>query len=335
MLSLAAGLGGQLRRGYRAGCSVSAVPSAEGLRAVVVCGMGGSGVGGDVLRSLFSGTLPVPLVVVKGYSVPAFCDGDTLVLASSFSGHTEETVAAYRQAVAKGCRVLTFSGGGELAALSEADQVPHVRLPDDVSMPRAALGYLAGAPIGVLDTMGLIPPASEGIESAALLLEGLAARLGPGIGSEANEAKALAAWIGDRVPVVWGSEGLAETAAVRWKTQVNENAKGPAWAAVLPELDHNEVEGWTDGTGSGFAAIVLRHPGEHPKTARRVEATIEAVAPSGLEVREVKASGDGPMDWLFSLVMLGDFATTYLAVARGQDPMPIPVLTGLKRRLSE
>ena len=114
---------------------------------------------------------------------------------------------------------------------------------------------------------------------------------GPDVGLETNEAKRLAAWIGDRVPVIWGSEGLAEAAALRWKAQVNENAKGPAWSSVLPELDHNEVEGWAAGTGDAFAGIVLRHPGEHSKTARRVEATVEAVAASGLAVREVTASG--------------------------------------------
>ena len=163
----------------------------------------------------------------------------------------------------------------------------------------------------------------------------LAARFGPDVDRADNEAMQLAEWIGGRVPVIWGSEGLAEAAALPWKGQVNENAKGPAWASVLPELDHNEVEGWSEGAGTGHAAIVLRHPGELPGMARRIEATVEAVRPSGLDVREVYASGSSPLEWLFSLVAIADFATIYLGVLRGRDPMPIPILTGLKGRLAE
>ena len=335
MLSLAAELGDQLEAGHRSGLAGDALPSAEGLTAVVVCGMGGSGVGGDILRAVLSSRVGLPIVVVKGYALPAFCGRDTLVVASSFSGNTEEAIAAYEQAVARECRVVAVSGGGQLAALAEADQVPHVALPPDVPMPRAALGYLAGVPLGIMEAIGLVPGMEREVEVTVRLLRGLSARLGPGAGFESNEAKALAAWIGDRVPVVWGSEGLAEAAALRWKTQVNENAKGPAWHSVFPELDHNEVEGWSAGSGKDHVAIALRHPGEHPKVAARVEATSEAIRDAGLEVREVHGSGGGPLEWLFSLVMLGDFVTTYLGVLRGHDPMPIPVLTGLKQRLGE
>jgi glucose/mannose-6-phosphate isomerase len=335
MLALAASLGEQLRAGYAGGVSVAALPSGEGVRAVVLCGMGGSGVGGDMVRSLLASRLPVPVVVVKGQTLPELCGRDTLVIASSFSGDTAETVTAYEQAVARGCRVVAVSSGGALAALAEADQVPHARLPGDIPMPRAALGHLAGVPFGILEATGLVAPLTEEVDATARLLEGLAHRLGPDVDMVSNEAKQVAAWIGGRVPVFWGTEGPAEAVAGRWKTQVNENAKGPAWWAVLPELDHNEVEGWTEGTGQGHAAVVLRHGGEPPGMRARVEATIEAVRPSGLEVRQVHASGSGPMEWMFSLVMLGDFATTYLGVLRGRDPMPIPILTGLKRRLAE
>jgi glucose/mannose-6-phosphate isomerase len=185
----------------------------------------------------------------------------------------------------------------------------------------------------VLAAMGSIPPVDDEVGSAAGLLGRMAAALGPQAPIAANEAKRLAEWLGDRTPVVWGSEGPAEAAALRWKTQFNENAKVPAWASVLPELDHNEIEGWSEGRGNGFGALVLRHPGEHPRIPARVEATMEAAAPSGLEVRQVHAEGQRPLEWLLSLVMLGDFASIYLAVLRSVDPMPIPMLTGLKERL--
>jgi glucose/mannose-6-phosphate isomerase len=133
--------------------------------------------------------------------------------------------------------------------------------------------------------------------------------------------------------VVWGSEGVAEAAALRWKTQTNENGKLPAWASVLPELDHNEIEGWSVGVGTPFALIVLRHPGEHPRVEARVTATLDLLRASGLDARQVHAEGSTPMGWLFSLIMLGDFVTTYEAIGRGVDPTPIPVLSALKERL--
>ncbi len=333
MLGSIAGLGGQLQKGYDLGRSAAALPLGEGVTAVVICGMGGSGIGGDVIRALSAGRTGFPVVVVKGHELPEFCGRDTLVLAESFSGNTEETLAAYAEAVRRGCRVVAVSAGGRLAALAEADETPHLALPTDVGMPRAALGYLAGAPLGILEAAELIPPAEEDIDRTVALLDAASEELGPHRSTEANPAKALAAWVGDRVSVIWGSSGVAEVAAVRWKTQFNENAKRPAFHSVLPELDHNEIEGWREGAGAGFAVILLRHPGESGRMGRRIDATLEAIAPSGLDVRQVHARGRTPLEWLFSLIMTGDFATVYTAILHGIDPTPVPVLTGLKDRL--
>jgi glucose/mannose-6-phosphate isomerase len=251
----------------------------------------------------------------------------------SFSGNTEETLSAYREAVIRGCRVVAMSSGGELTALAQEDLVPLVPIPPEVPVPRAALGYLAAGPIGVLDAMGVIPPAGEEIDRTARLMEGLADRLGPDRRSESNPAKSLALWLAGKTAVVWGSEGLAEAPALRWKAELNENAKVPAFSAILPELDHNEVEGWSPGTGSGYALVVLRHRMEHPRVAERVAATLDALGGSGLEARQVHAEGSSPLEQLFSLVMMGDFTATYLGIVRGVDPTPIPVLSALKERL--
>jgi len=332
MLEMVARTGSQLRRGFELGRSGAALPSAEGLGSIVVCGMGGSGVSGDVLRVLFAGRLPVPILVEKGYVLPASCHDRALVFAVSFSGNTEETLSAYGEGVARSCRMVAVSAGGELAAFAAADGVPHVRLPDDVAMPRAALGYLAGALIGCLEAIGMVEASAE-VDSAARLLDELAPSLGPARPAEENEAKLIAAWLGARTPLVWGSEGLAQAAALRWKCQLNENAKMPAFHDVLPELDHNEVEGWSARSGEAFAAVVLRHAGEDPRIQARVDATLSAVAPSGLEARQVHARGSSPAERLFSLIVLGDFASVYAALLRGIDPTPVPILTGLKARL--
>jgi glucose/mannose-6-phosphate isomerase len=295
--------------------------------------MGGSGIVGDVLRTLLSDRLPVPVLGIKGYGLPGFCGKDTLVLAVSYSGDTEETLAAYAQAVAAGCRVIVVASGGELAALAGTDGVPRVALPGHVPAPRAALGYLAGAALGVLEAIGVVVDAGAEVGPTATALAELASELGPDRPAGTNRAKSLALWLLGRIPVVWGSEGPAEAAALRWKTQFNENAKIPAFHAVLPELDHNEIEGWSEQTGGPFGLVVLRHGHEHPRMAARMKATMQAIAGSGLESREVRAEGSTPLEALFSLLMVGDFVSTYLAILREVDPLPVRVLTQLKQRL--
>jgi glucose/mannose-6-phosphate isomerase len=333
-LGQAAGLGRQLRRGFRTAREADGLPSGDGLRAVVVCGMGGSGVAGDVLRGLYADRVPLPIVVNKAYALPEFAGPHTLVAALSFSGNTEETLSAYGEGVARGCRVLTVSAGGALAERAAGDGVAHVPLPTDVPMPRMAVGDLSASLIGALDAMGVVPSAQEEVDEAASLLDDLAARLGPDRPADGNTAKDLAAWIGARTPVVWGSEGLAEAPAGRFRTQVNENAKAPAFSAVLSELDHNEIEGWSAGSGEGYACVALRHAREHPRVGDRLVATLEAIAEAGLECRELRAEGRAPTEILFSLIMLVDFVATYLALLRGVDPTPVPVLMTLKQRLA-
>lgn len=333
MLSLVASTGRQLSDGFIAGSGAEGLPSGEGLRSLVVCGMGGSGVNGDAIRGLYATRLTVPITVCKGYLLPESCGRDTLVLAVSFSGNTEETLAAYVDAVSRGARVVAIGGSGELAGLAEADDVARVPTQAGHSVPRAALGFLLGAAIGVLDAVGLVPPAAESVDDAAVHLDGLADSLGPDRPVEGNEAKRLAAWIGNRTPVIWGTEGLAEAAAMRWKTQFNENAKAPAFWGVIPEVDHNEIEGWADQAGRGFVALVLRCRGEHPRMAARVAATGEVLSGSGLDLREVQNEAAGSLAALLSLILVGDFTSTYLAILRGVDPTPVPALTALKERL--
>jgi glucose/mannose-6-phosphate isomerase len=333
MLDLVAALGIQLGEAFQVARRATRLPSVDGLRSIAVCGMGGSGIVGDVIRAAWAERLSVPVVPVKGYKLPGFCGPDTLVLAVSYSGETEETLAAYAQAVGSGCRVVAISSGGQLADLARTDGIPHVHAPGHVPAPRAALGHLIGACAGVLEATGLIPDAGAELSDASGVLEQLGSELGPDRSTDGNRAKSLAAWLQDRTPVVWGSEGLAEAAALRWKSQFNENAKRPAFHAILPELDHNEIEGWTEGAGDRFAVVVLRHSLEHPRVAKRVDATREAIAGSGLELREVSVGGGGPVAILLSLVMLGDFASTYAAILAGVDPLPVDVLTRLKERL--
>jgi glucose/mannose-6-phosphate isomerase len=297
--------------------------------------MGGSGIAGDVLRSVVADRLDVPVVVSKAYRLPAFCGPETPVVALSYSGETEETLSAYAEATARGCPVVAVASGGELVARAEADGAVALRLPADVPMPRAALGYLAGALLGWVGIAGGMDLEGEFTE-AITEVDRCASRWGPSEGQDTNDAKALALWLRDRIPVVWGSEGIGEAAALRWKTQVNENAKGHAFWGVLPEADHNEVEAWgSTGTGTGdrFGLVVLRHGGEHPRIAARVRASVDAIEAGPLEWREAVVAGGAAATSLFSMISLGDFVSVYLAILRGVDPMPVPVLSSLKHRL--
>lgn len=332
MLGVVAGSGRQLLEGLAAGRAAGVAPGAD-VRSVVLCGMGGSAVAGDLARSGLGGELAVPLVVVRGYGLPGFCGPGTLVVAVSHSGNTEETLAAYDDARRRGCRVVAVSAGGELARRARRDGVPHAAVPGAALMPRSAVGHLAGAVLGILEAAGVTSGVGPALERTAATLEALARELGPERPADENEAKSLALWLLGGTPLVWGSEGVAEGPALRWKTQLNENAKVPAFHAVLPELDHNEVEGWCQGAGAGYRVVVLRHPGEHPRVAARVEATLASLEGSGLAFRAVHAVGHTPLEWVFSLVLEGDFVSTYLALARGVDPTPVPVLAALKERL--
>ncbi len=321
---------GQLSAAYRA--AVDQAPPVAGAASVTFCAMGGSAAAGDVVAGAYREGLPVPMSTVRGYVLPAHCGPDDLVVCVSYSGNTEETLSAYAEAVGRGCRVLAISAGGELADRAGADGMPAVLVPNSARQPRAALGALVGAVLGGL--RGLVPTEGE-IEAAAESVSSVAERLGPGIDSIRNPAKSIVSWLGDRIPVVWGSEGVSEAAAVRWKAAFNENAKIPAFASALPELDHHEVEGWSEGWGGGFRLVVLRHEAEHESVGPRVQATLEAIDGSGLETREVHAPAGTPIAAALTLMMLGDCASAYHALARGIDPAPIEAIGRVKARLAD
>jgi glucose/mannose-6-phosphate isomerase len=332
MLQAVAGLGEQLRTGFHIGAK-AATPRVAGPTAMVVCGMGGSGIAGDVVRSLLGARLDVPFLVSKADRLPAFCGPDTLVFPVSYSGGTQETLRCLDQAIERGCRVVSIGAGGPLAERAGTAGAAHLEVPGDAAVPRAALGYLAGALLGWLDrwaNLGLAADVVAGTKS----LHALATRWSPSQPAEGNDAKIVAGWLLGRIPVMWGSSGLMEAAALRFKNQVNENAKVPAFHSVLPELDHNEIEGWAPGAGEEFAIVALRHDGEPPDVADRFDASLELVKGSGVPVREFRVEGRTDFERLFGTILLGDFASAYLAILRGIDPTPIPVLTGLKTRLA-
>jgi glucose/mannose-6-phosphate isomerase len=333
MLGTVAALGEHVAAGYAAGRATSGLPSLDGVTSVVFCGMGGSAVAGDVLKHTFRDRLSVPVDVNRSPLLPAHAGPHTLVLVSSFSGETSETLSAAREAVRRGCRVVAVTSGGTLGALCAEHDIAVAPVPPGFQ-PRAALGHLTFAMLGALEAARLLPPLAGEVAEATSALARSAADLAPGVPTAQNLAKELAAWLGDRVAVVWGAEGIGSVAAMRWKTQLNENGKVPAWHATMSELDHNEVVGWVEPFGAMHAIVALRSAHEHPELAARFALSADIATAAGVEVREVWAPELGPLASLLSLVHIGDFASCYVGLARGEDPTPVDVISGLKAALA-
>jgi glucose/mannose-6-phosphate isomerase len=299
---------------------------------LVVAGMGGSASGARLALAALGPQLRRPLVVADDYGLPPWTGPETLVLCSSYSGATEETLAAYDAAVERGAPRVVATTGGPLAERARRDRVPVIPIPGGFQ-PRAAVGYALGAVLEVAALAGAAPSQRDDVERAATLVEALAAGWGPE-GPEDGEAKVLARRLHGTAPVVLGAE-LAAPVAYRWKCQFNENASMPAFASVLPEADHNEVVGWAAAREYGdFAFVSLEDPHAHPRNRIRSELTAGIAGDGAACVVRVSARGDGDVERLVSLVLLGDFVSIYTAVLRGVDPVEIPAIDALKSALT-
>lgn len=313
------------------------LPSAERVSSVLFCGMGGSGIGGGAVGAAATSSGRVPTVAHRSYGLPAWCGPGCLVVASSYSGGTEETLDAFRAAVEMDLRGVAVTSGGALA--DEADRAGWVvaRVASGL-MPRYAVGWMTAVPALVLARPGLLSLPDGWAESAARLLDRRVAEWGPGSPRSENPAKALAHDLDGALPVVWGGDGVSAVAAARWVCDLNENAKTPAHAASLPEGDHNEIVAWAREGAEGRPAarrvlVWLRTSEEHPGVAARFAATSEEVRGSFDAVREVEGRGGDPLTRFLDLALLSGFVSVYLALLRGVDPVPIASIERLKAHL--
>ena len=332
MFDITAALPEQIEDAARAARDIDGLPERETIEHVVVLGMGGSGIAGDLLQAAAGPFMAVPVVTVKSYELPAFVGEGSLVFAMSFSGNTEETVEAATAAAMEGAKIVAVTSGGDLGRLAEGWNAPVIDVPSSIPQPRAALGAMAIPPMIVLEQIGLFPGATQWIDLAVSQLQRRRDRLT----RDGNEAEQLARRIGRTVPLVYGGGAVGATAAQRWKTQVNENAKAPAFWAAQPELCHNEVCGWGqhgDVTRQMMTLIALRHDSEHPQVTRRFELVFDYVREAVASIEEVRAEGEGDLAQLLDLILFGDFVSLHMAYQEGIDPGPVPVLVELKQRL--
>lgn len=299
---------------------------------LVVAGMGGSAIGGVLARAALGDQASRPILAARDYALPPWSTGEETVLCASYSGDTEETLACYEAAGVLGARRVVVTTGGRLAELAREDGVPVIPLPGGFQ-PRAAVAYMLVSALEVAFLCGAAPRLAAEIDVAAAHLGSLVEEWGPD-GADDSLAKTLARALHASVPVIVGS-GLTAPIAYRWKTQMNENAKLPAFAHELPEADHNEIVGWSgaDDLGS-FSAVFLTDCDTHPRTKVRLELTEELVAPHATSTHVVATLGETALERVMSLVLLGDLVSLYAAVLRGLDPSPVPTIESLKSALA-
>ena len=299
---------------------------------LVIAGMGGSAIGGALARAALGDRASRPIVLARDYGLPPWTTPDATVLCASYSGNTEETLAAYEAAGALGTRRIVATTGGKLAESARADGVPVIPLPGGF-LPRVAVAYLLVVGLEVAGLCGVAPRVHLEIDVAAAHAEQLVAEWGPD-GDEDNLAKAIARGLHGTIPQIAGS-GLTAPIAYRWKSQINENVKQPAFSHELPELDHNEIVGW-EGAGElgRFSAVFLADSDLHPRIQQRIELTRGLIASQAAATYRVESRGEHQTERLISLVLLGDLVSIYMAVLRGVDPSPIDVLDRLKGELA-
>jgi len=289
---------------------------------LMVCGMGGSAIGGDLAAAALGDLLTGQLLTVRGYALPSWATPEWTVLCSSYSGDTEETLACFSAAEALGARRIVASTGGTLVEDAREAGVPVIGLPGLLPAPRTAVAYMLVCATEVAALAGVAPRIHTEIDAAAAFLEAESGRL-------QERAKEIASRLDGRMAVVTGAD-LTAPVARRWKTQINENAKVPAFFSELPEANHNEICGWED---ENLAAVLLEDPDQHPRERRRFELTAELVGTSGAEAIRLETEGETRVARLLWATMLGDLVSLELANARGVEPLPVEAIDKLKSSL--
>ena len=303
--------------------------------AVVILGMGGSAIGGDLLRTLLESECPVPIIVNRDYTIPAFVNGRTLAIASSYSGNTEETLTAFEAARQAEAMLLTITTGGKLAAQARELNVPLLTF-DYRATPRAALGHSIVTLLGIVCRLGLVGDKATDLDDAIAVMESWQKEINEAVPLAENAAKQLAVKLHEHLSVVYGAGHLSEVAR-RWKGQFNENAKAWAFFEQLPEMNHNALAGteFPADLAEKIVAVMLTSSLDHPRTRVRFQIVQEVLGQRGVSCEMVEARGSCRLAQMLSAVHFGDYVSFYLAMLYGRDPTSLKVVDYLKRRLAE
>jgi glucose/mannose-6-phosphate isomerase len=302
---------------------------------VVILGMGGSAIGGDLLKSLSALEKNALVLVHRDYDLPPYVDAKTLVIASSYSGMTEETLSAFNQVLSTPAKKLALTTGGKLKAIAEQNKIPVFTI-DYVSSPRAAVGHSFLPLLGICQKIGIVSDKSKDVAEMAQVLKDLQATIDVECPLKLNPAKQLAIKLYNHLAVIYGA-GFVSTAAQRWKTQINENSKAWAFYEILPELNHNATVGYEfpADLAQRLFVIFLRSPRLHPRTLLRYKLTAEMLTNAKVNHETVDVRGESALSQMMSLVFFGDWVSYYLALLNETDPYPVKIIDFLKKRLAE
>lgn len=317
----------QLQEAMDIGRQVKLSIDPAGLQHVYVAGLGGSGIGADFVASFVASECPVPYIVRKGYTVPEFVGPNTLAIASSYSGNTEETLISYDQLKAKNARIICVASGGKIIEAAKKDGFNYVEVPGNWPSPRACLGYSLTVQLWILHHLGFISDASlKSIESSITLLRNESASI-------KKEAEEIAKKLHNRIPIIY-IEDRMEPVAVRLRQQINENSKALCWHHVIPEMNHNELVGWTE-KNEDLVVLYLRNEDDYSRNALRMDINKSIIGKYAGEVIEVYSKGDSMVERAMYLVHLGDWISWYLSQLRGADALEVNVIDYLKGELSK
>jgi len=306
------------------------------IRNIVVVGMGGSAIGGDLVRTFLASKLQIPFQVCRDYVLPEFVDDETLVVASSYSGNTEETLAALDDALRRKAMIAAISTGGMLSDVASLNDFPLAILPPGLQ-PRAALGYSFVPLLMLLEKIGLIKNVASEIESVITELKKFREQYIEDAPVAENPAKQLAEKIHGRIAVVYSGPTITDAVALRWKGQLCENSKNLAFANHYAEFNHNELVGWSSIVQKHrehLIVIQLRSANDHAQISKRMDIVKALIEKQDVEVIDVSANGATPLTRMFSLIQFGDFVSYYLAVLNQVDPSPVEVIESLKKSLA-
>ena len=333
MLAEIDGLPDQLQAAWDVGQSLP-LPIVEGIRQVVIAGMGGSAIGGDLLAAYVAPRMSIPVIVWRNYDLPAFASGPgTLVITSSHSGNTEETLSAFERGREAGVSLMAITTGGELARRAEDHSIPLWRF-EHSGQPRAAVGYSFGLLLAALARQDLIPDTTDEVVDAVAAMNRQQENLRADVPVTQNPAKRLAGQMMERWPTIVGA-GLLAPVARRWRTQVSELAKAVAQFEELPEADHNMVAGVVqpESLFGSTMVVFLRASLNHPRNIIRVDATNRILMVEGFGTNVIQARGDTRLAQQWTCLHFGDYTAYYLAMAYGIDPTPVAAIEGLKEIL--
>ncbi len=303
---------------------------------ILICGMGGSAIGGNLIQDLLLDKINIPIIIHRGYDLPAFASHNTLLITISYSGNTEETLSVFAKGFKCDCKIVSISSNGKLLDYCKRLEIPHIEVPSDIQ-PRAAIPYLFVSLLILLQKIRAIDDIAKDVEESIIIMEKLRDELSINKNIPKNIAKIIAMGIKGRIPIVYAPPGYGSLAR-RMKCQINENSKNLATWDVFPELNHNEIVGFesTLEISKKSCVILLRTEDEDEAIKNRIEITKEIILKDKVkEIHEIWAQGKSKLARMFSLLFIGDLISYYLAIIKGVDPTPVKGISELKKKIEE